>query len=212
MEARSVTCHQIEPVSGFAAAADALRAVVEGSGPIDAVVVASTGGPWSEASIGWRRTLDEHRGVVAHIHADAGWARAAADYAAAASRPVQLVTLTDATTTGGRSRAQAAAQHARVAASATEERVTAFAVSIEVPDDEAARPTGALVAHLLSHPEATALSGAELAVGHGWLGIRSHPRPIGSVTFGGPSLPVWLDGTLREIVGADGDPRRGKPR
>ena len=44
----------------------------------------------------------------------------------------------------------------------------------------------------------------EIPVGDGWLGLRSHPRPIGSVTFGGPSVPDWLDDTLREIVGAPG--------
>jgi NAD(P)-dependent dehydrogenase (short-subunit alcohol dehydrogenase family) len=213
LEARSIECHQIEPVSGFEEAAQALHAVVESSGPIDAVVVASAGGQPSDAAKGgWKGVLDEHRGIVEHIHADAGWARAAADYAAGAGRPVQLVTLTDATTTGGRSRAQASAQHARVAASATEERVTAFAVSIEAPEEEAGPPAGELVGYLLNHPEATELAGAELVVGPGWLGLRSHPRPIGSVTFGGPSLPDWLDGTLRQIVGGADHQRHQEAR
>ena len=136
-----------------------------------------------------QRVLAEHRGIVEHIHTDAGWARAAADYAADAGRPVQLVTLTDAATTGGRSRAQASAQLARAAAGATEGRVTAFAVSIEASEEQAGHPAGELVAHLLSQPEATALAGAELAVGPGWLGLRSHPRPIGSITYGGPGRP-----------------------
>ena len=43
-------------------------------------------------------------------------------------------------------------------------------------------------------------------VGAGWLGLRSHPRPVGSVTYGGPAVPEWLDATLREIVGATGLP------
>jgi hypothetical protein len=148
--------------------------------------------------------LAEHRGIVEDIHTDAGWARAAADYAANADRPVQLVTLTDATTTGGRSRAQASAQHARVAAAATEGRVTAFAAGIEASDEGVGQPAGELVAHLLGNPEAKALAGAELVIGDGWLGLRSHPRPIGSITFGGPAVPDWLDATLREIVGATG--------
>jgi len=139
--------------------------------------------------------------MVGHLHADAGWARAVADYSAAADRPVRLVTLTDAVTTGGRSRAQASAQQARVAAGATDGRVTAFAASIEASEADAGTAVGALVTHLLTHAEAGALAGAELVVGPGWLGLRSHPRPIGSVTFGGPALPAWLDGTLREIVG-----------
>jgi hypothetical protein len=150
--------------------------------------------------------LADHRDIVERIHTDAGWARAVADYAADADRSVQLVTLTDAVTAGGRSRAQSAVQHARVAASATEGRVTAFAAGLEAPEGAAGRTAGGLVAHLLDHPEAGALAGAELVVGDGWLGLRSHPRPIGSVTFGGPDLPEWLDGTLRQIVGASGPP------
>jgi len=207
LEARSIQCHPAELAYGFREAANALNSVVDATGPIDAVVVALAGdGPTPSSTEGWEQLLAEHRGIVEHIHTDAGWARAAADYAAGANHPVQLVTLTDAVSTGGHSRAQAAAQQARVAAGATDGRVTAFAASIEAREEVAGRPAGELVAHLLSHPDATALAGAELVVGDGWLGLRSHPRAIGSVSFGGPALPDWLDGTLREIVGATGHP------
>ena len=151
--------------------------------------------------------LAEHRGIIEDIHTDAGWARAAADYAASAARPVQLITLIDVATAGGRSRAQASAQHARVAKGATEGRITAFAASIEASEEGAGQPAGELVAYLLGHPEATALAGAELVIGAGWMGVRSHPRPIGSVSYGGPAVPDWLDATLREIVGATGSPQ-----
>jgi NAD(P)-dependent dehydrogenase (short-subunit alcohol dehydrogenase family) len=205
LEARSITSHRVEVARGFADAAHALRSVVDAAGPIDAVVVAPAGhGPTDSSTDAWQRVLAEHRGIVEHILTDAGWARAVADYAAGAVRPVQLVTLTDAATTEGRSRAQASAQLARAAGGATEGRITAFAVSIEAPEEEAVAPVGALVAHLLGHPEASALAGAELVVGAGWLGLRSHPRPIGSITYGGPAVPGWLDATLREIVGATG--------
>jgi hypothetical protein len=202
LEARSIRCHPVELAPGFGAANDVIRTAVEAAGPIDAVVVAPAGGPPVSGPDGWERVLTEHRGIVEHLHTDAGWARATADYADDAARPVQLVTLTDATTSGGRSRAQASVQQARIAAGATEGRVTAFAAGIEAPEAAAGASSGALVAHLLSHPDAATLAGAELVVGAGWLGLRSHPRPIGSVTFGGPTLPEWLDGTLREIVGA----------
>jgi NAD(P)-dependent dehydrogenase (short-subunit alcohol dehydrogenase family) len=208
LEARSIQCHPAELAHGFRPAANALNSVVDATGPIDAVVVVLAGHePTTTAPTdGWERVLAEHAGIVEDIHTDASWARAAADYAAAADRPVQLVTLTDAVTTGGRSRAQASAQQARVAASATDGRVTAFAASIEAGEEVAGRAAGELVAHLLSHPEATALAGAELVVGDGWLGLRSHPRAIGSVSFGGSALPDWLDGTLRQIVGSAGHP------
>jgi len=212
LESRSVRCHRIEPVLGFAAAADALRPRGDVAGPVDAVVVAGAGrAPSGSPADGWQRVLAEHGDIVGQLHHDAGWARAAADYAADAGRPVRLVTLTDATTTGGRSRAQAAAQHARVAAGATEGRVTAFAVGLEASEESAGPPSGELVVHLLTRPEADALAGAELVVGDGWFGLRSHPRPGGSVTYGGPDLPDWLDATLHELIGAGGHPTGGTP-
>ena len=150
----------------------------------------------------WQTVLADHQGLIGELHTDAAWARAAADYAASV-RPhgVQLVTLTDATTprsqpgsvlgptgTGRRSSARAA-------------RVTAFAASVEAPDGARAEPAAELVTHLLTHPEAHALAGAELAVGHGWIGLRRHPRATGTVAYGGPAVPAWLDATLREMVG-----------
>jgi NAD(P)-dependent dehydrogenase (short-subunit alcohol dehydrogenase family) len=202
LEARSITCHPVEVVHTFAEAAEALRSAVDATGPIDAIVVAPAGSQPADSSMdGWPRILAEHRGIVEQIRTDAAWARAAADYSANAGRPVQLVTLTDAETTGGRSRAQASAQLARAAAGATEGRVTAFAVSIEASEEEAEQSVGALVSHLLSHSDAAALAGAELAIGADRIGLRSHPRPRGSITYGGPSVPGWLDATLREIVG-----------
>ncbi len=202
---RSVTCHRADLARSFGDAAKELNSVAETHGPIDAVVVATDAGdPTAASADGWRGVLTEHRGIVEHLHTDAAWARAVADYAAGNERPVQLVTLTDATTTGGHSRAQAAAQQSRIAAVATEGRVTAFAAGIEAPGEEAGHAASELVAHLLSHPAAAALAGAELVVGAGWIGLRSHPRPAGSITFGGPTVPEWLDGALREMVGSAG--------
>jgi NAD(P)-dependent dehydrogenase (short-subunit alcohol dehydrogenase family) len=209
LEARSFTCRCIDVGHGFSAGGEALVAAVAAGGPVDAVVVAPSGGsPAAPAGGGsaeeWERVLSEHRDLASGILTDAGWARAVADHAAGAGRPVPLVTLTDARTSGGRSRAQASAQLARVGAATTEGRVTAFAVSLEASEEAASDPAGALVAHLLGHPDATALAGAELVVGGGWLGLRSHPRPIGSITYGGPAVPGWLDATLRQMAGATG--------
>jgi len=206
LEARSVTCHRVEFSHGFHNVANALSSVVEATGPIDAIVVAATGRQPSVASSGWELVLAEHSGIIEDIHSDAGWARAAADYAAGAARPVRLVTLTDAATAGGRSRAQASAQLARAALGSTEGRVTAFAASIEASEAAGHQPVGELVAQLLCHPDATALSGAELVIGGGWLGLRSHPRPSGSITYGGPAVPDWLDATIREVIGIAGFP------
>ena len=204
LEARSVICHRVDVAHGFGDAADALGALVASAGPIDAVVVAPAGRELRKGRIdGWERLLAEHEGIIEDIHTDAAWARAVADYAAASGRPVRLVTITDATTSGGRSRGQAAAQLARAAAGSTQGRVGAFAVSVETPEEQGARPAAELVAYLIGQSEATSVAGSELAIGAGWVGLRSHPRPVGSVTYGGPSVPSWLDRTLREIVGAN---------
>ncbi|MHB1584675.1 MAG: SDR family NAD(P)-dependent oxidoreductase, partial [Acidimicrobiales bacterium] len=112
LEARSFTCRCIDVGHGFSGAAEALAAAVATGGPVDAVVVApSSGSPaapsgdapaGAAAAEGWERVLSEHRDLVSRILADAGWARAVADHAADAGRPVPLVTLTDARTSGGR--------------------------------------------------------------------------------------------------------------
>jgi NAD(P)-dependent dehydrogenase (short-subunit alcohol dehydrogenase family) len=215
LEARSIACHPVVPARNFHGAARALRAVAAGVAvgtdepvpvPIDAVVVALAGhsaGAAPEASADWQCVLGDHHKLVAHLQADAAWTRAAADYAAESDRPVRIVTLTDATTPGGRSRAQASAQIARAAAGGTGHRVIALATSMESAQPHAAEHSAELVGHLLAHPETgPALAGAELAVGPGWIGLRAHPRPIGTVVYGGPEIPAWMDGALREIVGA----------
>lgn len=201
---RSIRCHTAEPTLGFADAEAALRAAVASAGPVDAVVVAASHGPTPDGpSEDWRHVVADHERIVGQIHADAGWARAAAVYAAENGAPIRLVTLTDAVTAGGRSRAQAAAQLSRVSGATTDGRVSAFAVSLEAPEDRAAGPVAELVCHLLGHPDAGALAGAELALGDGWVGVRSHPRAAGTITYGGPAVPGWFDTALRGIAGAD---------
>ncbi len=182
LSARGVACTAADKAEGF--------------GDVDAIVVALAGGDASPAA-GWEQILAEHDGIVDQLHVDGRWARAVADHAAGIARPVRFVMLTDAATAGGRSRGQAFAQHARNARKATQDAVAAFAIS-----DEGSEPaaTAELVAHLLCHADAGALSGAELAAGPGWFGLRSHPRPSASVTYGGPAVPGWLDDVLRSIV------------
>ena len=200
LEARSIACHRVEVAPDFGAAAATLHSVVDRTA-IDALVVALAGeGPTASADAGWEHLLADHREIVPRLHADAAWTRAASDYAASTAKPIRVVTLTDATTPSGRSRAQAAAQLARVAADATDGRVIAFAAGIEAPEGAAAPATGELVLQLLRNPELATLAGAELAVGSGWIGLRSHPRPVGAVTYGGPAVPSWLDVALRDIV------------
>jgi len=180
LQALGVHCHQIDTPAELAG--------------VDAVVVALAGGR-AATSGGWEGILSEHIDIVEQIHTDARWTRAVAELAATADRPVRLVTITEATTTGGRSRAQASAQLARAGRMATADLVLPFAISAESDDIPAE-----LVAHLVCSPEAVGLAGAELMTGAGRFGLRSHPRPIGSISFGGPAVPSWFDATLREVV------------
>lgn len=214
LEAHSVMCHAVEPEGGFAGASKQLDAIADANGPLDAVVVALSGDtPTTGPDGGWESVLASHRGLVDRLLADAAWARAVSDHAAAQAsrvegradqtgedRPVRLVTLVDGRTPGGRSRAQACAQLARSASGSTGGKVTAFAVSMEGPE-ESAGAAADLVAHLLASPDSAGLAGAELVVAADWLGLRSHPKPAGSIVYGGPAVPQWLDATLREIAG-----------
>jgi hypothetical protein len=207
LEARSIACHRVDAARDFEGAAASLRHAVHRDGPVDAIVLAlDAHAPTAAATDSWASILSDHHGIVEHLHTDAAWSRAAADYAALAQRPVRLVTLTAATTAAGRSRAQAAAQLARVAAGATEGRVTAFAAGIEAADADAGPVAGELVGYLLAEAETAPLAGAELVVGRGWFGLRSHPRPVGTVTYGGPEVPDWIDDAFREMVGTTAPP------
>jgi NAD(P)-dependent dehydrogenase (short-subunit alcohol dehydrogenase family) len=202
LEGRVGTCHTVAVGDGFEAAAGALAAAVERAGPLDAVVVALAGGAPSTAATAWERVLAEHDDVAGQIHADAAWVRAVADLSAATDRPMRVVTLVDAVTAGGRSRAQAAAQLARAGRGATGERVSAYAVSVEGSGPGTLRPAAELATHLVCGSGAADLAGAELVAGDGWVGVRSHPRPGGSLVLGGPQVPAWFDAALRQIVGA----------
>jgi NAD(P)-dependent dehydrogenase (short-subunit alcohol dehydrogenase family) len=204
LEARGVRCHVLAGAGTgtFAGAAAALAAAAQELGTVDALVVALAGPAAAGGGARWEQVLAEHADLVEQLHADAAWARAAADHAAATERPLRLVTLTDAATAGGCSRAQAAAQLARAARRATGDRVHAFAVSVEGgPAD--GPPVAELAALLAAGAAVEGLAGAELVVGRGWLGLRSHPRPGTGFSLGGPDLPPWFDDALRAAVGVD---------
>lgn len=203
LEARGVAVAVVDATAveaGFDPAADVLASTRANHGPFGAVVVATGGSDRSDGAAAWQRVLSEHDGIVDAILADARWARAVADHSADHDEPVRLVTVTDATTAGGRSRAQSAAHHARAASKATGERVSAFAIGLESGQPGDLDAAAALGAHLVTSPDPAALGGAELVVSTGYIGLRSHPRPSGSISFGGPDVPAWLDDALRSIV------------
>jgi NAD(P)-dependent dehydrogenase (short-subunit alcohol dehydrogenase family) len=178
---------------GFAGARSALERAGATQGGIDAIVVATT--PPHVWGQDWPSVLASHGGLADTLHGDASWNRAAADLATE-ERPMRVVHVIDAASAGGRSRAQAAAQQARMSRKTTGDRVAAFAIGLE---DVAEAEVAAAVAARLATTADVTLSGAELAVGTGWLGLRSHPRPGASMVYGGPDLPPWFDTLLGEI-------------
>jgi NAD(P)-dependent dehydrogenase (short-subunit alcohol dehydrogenase family) len=197
-----------QPASGFAAAAEQLDAVARGAGPVDAVVVALSGPatpPSPTGGAAWEQVLHEHAGITRQIATDAAWVRAVADHSAATNRPMRVVTIVDATTAGGKSRSQSATQLARAGHGATSEQVDAFALGVESDTETARRSAAAIVAYLVSCGDAAQLSGAEFVVDSEWFGLRGHPYPAGTISFGGPEVPDWLDGAVRDMV-ADGSP------
>jgi len=174
--------------------------------PSGATGVTALGGGRGDAPLGhasgWGEVLADHDGLADDLLADAAWSRAVADAAGPERDPVRLVTLVDARSAGGCSRAQAATQLARAARRATDDRVASFVVAMEGTEDASIDVAGELTAHLLAHPEAVELSGAELVVADGWCGLRSHPRPGTGVVVGGPEVPAWFDDVMRSVADA----------
>ena len=207
LERRSIACIPVDVAHGFEGSAKSLHAAVNTAGPVETMIVSLEGHPRTSTTLEeWEHVLADHRGIIQPLHDDASWLRAAADYTAETDQPVRLVILVEATTPAGQSRAQAASQIARVAAAGTKGRLTVFTVGLESEAPAAADVAGELAAHLLSHPDVTPLAGAGLVVREGWIGLRRHPQPIGTVTYGGPAVPAWFDNALREIVAATSMP------
>ena len=79
-------------------------------------------------------------------------------------------------------------------------------LGVESAEASALRTAAAVVAHLTGADDAGSLSGAELVTDADWFGLRSHPSPAGTLSFGGPAIPGWLDGALRAIVAGRSHP------
>jgi NAD(P)-dependent dehydrogenase (short-subunit alcohol dehydrogenase family) len=188
------------PATDFVGAAEQLGQAAREAGGIDAVVVARKGVASSGSGAAWAQVLEEHAGLVGAIRGDVAWVRAVSDHARDSGRPMRVVTVTDATTSGGRSRAQAAAQLSRAAHLVPDIDTHAFAIGVETDAGSRASSVGELVAYLVGADGAGAMSGAELVVDVDWIGLRSHPHPDASISFGGPELPEWVDDTLRTVV------------
>jgi hypothetical protein len=186
---------------GYVAVDEALATTAAAVGPIDCIIVVTPNeGKADEGSDpAWQRALDAHRETAVHLLHHAAWARAAARYAAGAGRPLRVVHVCAATTGAGRTTGQAVAQLARsVNDMAWAAPIDTFAISRETNDSQDLRTLGHLVARLARSQDGLSLRGAELVAGHGWVGLRSHPGPAATVTFGGPEIPPGVIDALRQ--------------
>jgi NAD(P)-dependent dehydrogenase (short-subunit alcohol dehydrogenase family) len=188
----------------FDAVAAALRVAAAAAGPLDSLIVVSNlrslAGPVDGMS--WLHLLEARASTTGDVMAQGAWLRAAARYAREAQRSLRVVHVTVVASDEGCPTAQAVAQLARSANDVRmPESLQAFSVTVESMRDCDIAAAGHLAARLAGTEDAAALAGAELVVGYGWLGVRSHPEPAASLSFGGPAIPPFIDDALRLALG-----------
>ena len=185
--------------AGFAAAEAAVERAALAAGGIDAVVIAP--GPFAApgpAAPPWPQVLAGYAATADHVLSHAGWLQAVARHAVRTSRPVRVMHLADATSPPLRAAAQAVAQLARCATLVRPGLIDVFSIALETAEPADHQPVAHLTARLLWSGDATALRGAELVARPGWIGLRSHPAPSATVSYGTSAIPPWITDWLRE--------------
>jgi NAD(P)-dependent dehydrogenase (short-subunit alcohol dehydrogenase family) len=187
--------------AGFAAAQAAVQRAAEAAGGLDAVVIApgrfANPGP---AAASWAEMVAGYPAVAGQVACHAGWLQAAARHAVRTSRPVRVVHLADATSPPLGAAAQAVAQLARCASLLRPGLIDVFSIAVETAEQDDLRPVADLTARLLWSGDAGALRGAELLARRGWIGLRSHPGPAATASYGTPAIPPWIGDWLREAA------------
>jgi NAD(P)-dependent dehydrogenase (short-subunit alcohol dehydrogenase family) len=187
----------------FDAVAAALRVATAAAGPLDALIVVSSIPGLDQPGGGtrWLHLLEAQASTCSDVIVQGAWLRAAARYAREAHQPLRVVHVALAASDEGRPAAQAVAQLAR---SANEvrmpESIEAFSITVESMRDTDVSAAGHLAARLAGADDAAVLAGAELVVGTGWIGVRSHPEPAATLSFGGPDIPPFVDEALRLVL------------
>jgi hypothetical protein len=149
----------------------------------------------------WQTVCEGGLAVAKHVLHHAGWLTACVRHAAKTARPLRIVQGTIATTPAARAAAQAIGQMARSANALTDPPgIDACSISVESQAVGDLAALGHLVARLVQADDGRMLSGAEMVVRPGWLGVRKHPEPLGTVSFAGPAIPASAVDALRAIV------------
>jgi NAD(P)-dependent dehydrogenase (short-subunit alcohol dehydrogenase family) len=165
-----------------------------------ALVVALEGAHAEGLAGGWQEILASHEGIENRLRRDALWFRAMADRAARDESATRVISLVPAHSASGHTRAMSVTQLTRAARGATGGRIDAFAVALSTAQPDSFPAAATLTAHLACSPDAPQLSGAELFVDRGHIGLHSHPGLAGTISYGGPDLPTWLDPALRSML------------
>jgi hypothetical protein len=186
--------------SGFAAAEAAVQRAAHAAGGIDAVVIAP--GPFAAPGPGaasWEQMLAGYSATADRVLCYAGWLQAAARHAVRTSRPIRVMHLADATSPPLRAAAQAVAQLARCGSLIRPGLIDVFSIALETAEPADHQPVADLIARLLWSGDASALRGAELVARPGWIGIRSHPGPAATASYGTSAIPSWIGDWLRAV-------------
>jgi NAD(P)-dependent dehydrogenase (short-subunit alcohol dehydrogenase family) len=185
---------------GFAAAEAAVQRAAHAAGGIDAVVIAP--GPFAAPGPGaasWGQMLAGYSATADRVLCHAGWLQAAARHAVRTSRPIRVMHLADATSPPLRAAAQAVAQLARCGSLIRPGQIDVFSIALETAEPADHQPVADLIARLLWAGDASSLRGAELVARPGWIGIRSHPGPAATASYGTSAIPSWIDDWLRAV-------------
>ncbi len=197
------TAISTQPQLGFDAVSDDLRLAVDAFGPLHALIVVSSTGEPPEVGDrpAWLGLLSAQSSTTNQVMSHAGWLRAAARYAVRTNNTLRVVHVSMLGSNEGEPAAQSIAQLARSANdSSVQPPLETFSICVTSKADSDIRAAGHLVARLAGAGDAGALRGAELVVGPGWLGLRSHPGPVASLSFGGPGVPPFVDEVLRQSL------------
>ena len=195
--------------AGFAAIDAALQRAAQEGGGIDAVVIAP--GPFAAngpAAPSWQQMLAGYAVTTELVLSHAGWLQAAARYAVRTSRPIRVMHLADATSPPLHASAQAVAQLARCASLLRPGLIDVFSIALETAEPAGYQPVAHLAARLLWSGDAGALRGAELVARPGWIGVRSHPGPAATASYGTSAIPPWITDWLRDVVPPAGRDQR----
>jgi NAD(P)-dependent dehydrogenase (short-subunit alcohol dehydrogenase family) len=189
--------------SGFEAVAAAVHQAAGTAGGLDSLIVVSSipDPDVPGEGVPWLRLLAAQTSTCSYVTSHGAWLRAAARYARETDRALRVVHVTVVASDRGRPAAQAVAQLARTA---NDHRgpgpLEVFSLTVESMGDSDITAAGHLAARLAGADDAAALAGAELVIGRGWLGVRSHPEPAATLSFGGPDLPPFIDDALRLVL------------